>query len=361
MRKTLLNFLRDPASKKELTLQVFDQNQDIIESGLLLNENNWYPIINGIPRMFLGVLRKEMFLNYSPFFEKYRSQLPASAQAEKNQLFNQKEINQEQKHQLKTKKSFSFEWKNLYQENNFEMENFLHFIRPLEKNYFQNKVCLDVGCGSGRFTKTAALCGAQLVIGLDFGESVEVARQITANLNNVEIVQADIYNLPFDNSLDMAFSIGVLHHLPQPQQGFNSIPKILKPGGEIVIWVYDKPNNKRALLFYEPLRKITTKIPKNILKPLCHIPAAIVHTLNFLTTGLKKIKSPLARFIPFQYYANFPYSMKFNDSFDVLATPKSNYYYLEDIEKWFKEAGLTIKDLHYVKETGITGFGQRAL
>jgi len=359
MRKTLLNFLRDPATKKELKLQVFEENSDIIESGLLLNENNWYPIINGIPRMFLENLRKEMFLNYAPFFEKYRSQLPSAFEAEKNQLLNQKELNKQQKHQLKTKKSFSFEWKNLYQENTFEMENFLHFIRPLEKTYFQNKACLDVGCGSGRFTKTAALCGAKLVIGLDFGECVEVARQITVGLNNVEIVQADIYNLPFDSFLDVAFSIGVLHHLPQPQEGFNSIPKTLKVNGEVILWVYDRPNNKRAIFLYEPLRKITTKIPKSVLKPLCHIPALVVHTLNLLTKALEKLKSPLVRFIPFNYYTNFPYSMKFNDSFDVLATPKSNYYSKEDIEKWFKEAGLTIKDIHYVKETGITGYGQK--
>lgn len=360
MFKELLDLLIDPISKENLSLKIFLQTQNTIQEGFLYQNNNWYPVINGIPRMFTGQLRKEFFLHYPDFFEKYKKDLPEIAFQEKKLLLGEKITDQHHQHQLKTKKSFSYEWQELYKENDFEMQNFIHFIKPVNKDDFQDKVCLDVGCGSGRFTKMAAMCGAKMVIGCDLGESVETAREMTKSFNNVQIVQADIYSLPFKESVDLAFAIGVLHHLPSPQQGFNGILATLKPKGEIIIWVYDKKNNKRAIYLYEPLRKITTKIPKPVLKPFCHIPAAMVQILNWLYVGLKNIKlNKIAEFIPFRYYSNFSYNMKFNDSFDVLATPKSNYYTLEDIEKWFKDAGLKIKDIHYVKETGITCLGQK--
>jgi hypothetical protein len=61
--------------------------------------------------------------------------------------------------------------------------------------------------------------------------------------------------------------------------------------------------------------------------------------------------------MPFSYYANFPFNMKLNDAFDVLATPKSNYYYVEDIEKWFKKASLKRIRAFEHKEAGITCIG----
>ena len=62
--------------------------------------------------------------------------------------------------------------------------------------------------------------------------------------------------------------------------------------------------------------------------------------------------------MPFAYYANFPFNMKLNDAFDVLATPKSNYYFTSEIERWFKDANLTdIKSFEH-PEAGITCIGE---
>ncbi len=51
--------------------------------------------------------------------------------------------------------------------------------------------------------------------------------------------------------------------------------------------------------------------------------------------------------------------MKWNDAFDVLATPKSNYYYQEDIEGWFSRAGLQDIQAKYLIEAGITSVGKK--
>jgi hypothetical protein len=78
---------------------------------------------------------------------------------------------------------------------------------------------------------------------------------------------------------------------------------------------------------------------KKLLMFLCHIPALIVHGINYFTRFIAWLgfKGAVKK-MPFYYYINFPYNMKHNDAFDVLATPKSNYYYAENIQKRFEEA-----------------------
>ncbi len=264
-----------------------------------------------------------------------------------------------QRHQEITADSFSYEWNNIYEENSFEKQNFLHFLSPfIKEEDLKGKKLLDAGCGSGRFTKQAALCQAEVVIGTDVGRSPLGAFHLTKDLPNVCIVEADLYQMPTPRFADLTFCLGVLHHLPRPQDGFKSLTGTVRPGGKYLIWVYNRRHNFRAVYIFETLRLATRHIPRPLLFKLCYAPGAAVHGINRLTRlcdrlGAKK----LARKIPFSYYANFPFSMKLNDAFDVLATPKSNYYYVEEIQRWFREAGLNDSQFYEHPEAGITAAG----
>lgn len=361
MRKKFVKYLLDPLTFKKFKITVFEENNDHIISGLLFNDEGWYPVINGIPRILIGELKTNLLQNHYHFFKKYHAKLPGSIKIEwKKEIEKITDLDKFLKHQKKTAESFAYEWNNIYKESDYEKQNFLHFIGPdIKEENIGGKITLDIGCGSGRFTKHAVSCGASLAIGTDLGESVEFAYKLTRDLENICIVQADIYNMPFENQFDLAYSIGVLHHLPKPQEGFSKLPKVLKRGGTMAIWVYNRRNNRRALYFYEPARNILKKFPKLFLYKFSYLPAIIAHSLNYFThlfnfLGLKK----LAKIIPFSYYANFPFNMKINDSFDIIATPKSNYYYVEEIEKWFKEAGLKEIKSYEHPEAGITCVGK---
>ena len=96
---------------------------------------------------------------------------------------------------------------------------------------FQGKVVLEGGCGKGRHTQLAANWGAREVIGVDLSDAVETAFAATRQLENAHIVQADIYHLPLARVFDYAFSIGVLHHLPDPRAGFRSLASKVRAGG----------------------------------------------------------------------------------------------------------------------------------
>lgn len=357
MRSKFTEHLVDPLNSKGFDLEIFEEKQGQIISGILFNDENWYPIINGIPRILINELKTNILQTHHSFYKKFEEKFSEKIKLEwKKEIDKINDLNKFLNHQKKTAESFAYEWNNIYKESSFEKNNFLHFIGPyIKENDIKGRITLDIGCGSGRFTKHAISCGATLAFGVDLGESVEFAYKLTENLENACIIQADIYNLPFENKFDLAYSIGVLHHLPNPQAGFSKLPKVLKSNGTMAIWVYNRRNNNRALYFYEPIRSLLKRMPKPFLYKFSYVPAAIAHLLNYIThffdfLGFKKI----AKIIPFSYYANFPFNMKLNDSFDIIATPKSNYYYVEEIERWFFDSKLKDIKSYEHPEAGIT-------
>ena len=83
------------------------------------------------------------------------------------------------------------------------------------------------------------------------------------------IVQADLLDLPLaEAAFDLVFSIGVLHHTPDPRRAFAQIARRVKPGGRLAVWLYRKNTPPQEWL-NTGLRRITTRLPARVLEPLC--------------------------------------------------------------------------------------------
>ncbi len=258
----------------------------------------------------------------------------------------------------KTADSFGFEWIKFHQLKS--EKGFLEFIYPIEKDFFLGKFILDAGCGNGSYSYYAGTYGAE-VIAMDFSDSVSVARKNTTKMT-VQVVRADITRPPFrEGSFDYIFSIGVLHHLPEPETGFQQLVPLLKQGGLISLWVYGRAKQWAAVYLYEPVIKITRHIPHRLLYYLCYGPATIMEITNWIYYLLNRISlKKIASFLPFKYYADYPFSVKLNDAFDVFATPSARYYTESEIHDWFTRANL--QDINITTagvSKGIKGFGVR--
>src|SRR5207248_751285 len=84
----------------------------------------------------------------------------------------------------------------------------------------------------------------------------DVAYGHLRRLPNAHAVQASIYELPFrPGTFDFVFSIGVLHHLPDPQRGFDSIVPLATPGGRVLAWLYAFEGNEFFVRWLDPFRK----------------------------------------------------------------------------------------------------------
>ncbi len=145
--------------------------------------------------------------------------------------------------------TYSFEWKRWRrtQLDTASRQTSLETFRAStgrEPADLAGKMVLDAGCGAGRYMDLVARAGAQ-VVGIDLSLAVEVARENLGNFPNCHFVQADLLHRPFPpQTFDFIYSIGVLHHTPNTRESFARLVPMLRPGGEIAIWVY-------------PLRRLT--------------------------------------------------------------------------------------------------------
>lgn len=263
-----------------------------------------------------------------------------------------------------TAQAFGNQWQlfsTLREENQQEL---LSYLSPLTEEVFRDKLVLDAGCGTGKFTYWAGRSEAKQVIGIDLSHSVEVAHRHTRHLPNVHIAQADIYNLPFKPDFDVIYSIGVLHHLPKSQQGFNRLVDLLKPGGLIFVWVYGQEGNFLYITFADPIRKwITSRLPLRINAFLAKLVASLLWVaIKVIYLPLNRVGSAtLARRLPynsyFLYFSDLGFKLFEGTVLDKMTPPISKYYSREDFSRWFEDASLV--DIHISQRNGNSwrGFG----
>jgi SAM-dependent methyltransferase len=242
--------------------------------------------------------------------------------------------------------AFGYEWTHYSRLTDADKDEFLDWIAPLAPADFAGRVVLDAGCGKGRHMFPAVQFHAREVVGIDLSEAVEAAFQNTCHLPNAHVVQADIFNLPFTNPFDLAYCIGVLHHLPDPKGGFLALAKHVKLGGRISVWVYGKEGNSWIEKFVDPIRiNLTSKLPKSVTRCLSFLLALPLHA------ALKLIYRPvqrsprlawLKRRLPYAEYlcaiSGYSFAEDFWNVFDQLVAPTAFYHRREELQDWFAVA-----------------------
>lgn len=99
---------------------------------------------------------------------------------------------------------------------------------------------LDAGCGPGRFTRVVgSRCPNARVVGLELGGHVDRAAARSSDLPNVSFVQGSVLAPPLKrSSFDYVFTLGVLHHTPDPSGGVVRLADLVAAEGSLTIWVY---------------------------------------------------------------------------------------------------------------------------
>ncbi len=248
--------------------------------------------------------------------------------------------------QAETALSFGYEWHRFPEMYEEWEKQFLNYMQPHGPDFFRGKKVLDAGCGNGRFAYYAAKYGAE-VWAIDLGPAVEVARKNTEPYN-VHVVQADLHNPPFAlESFDFIYSIGVLHHLPDPEPAFQNLLRFLKPGGTVQIYLYWKPEQrpvKAALLSgVSAARRLTTRLPHNVVHLLAYPTAMMAHV--FLIWPYRILRrlpglNRIAEDLPMKQYATLPFRVCVNDQLDRFSAPIENRYTRADVQNWLARASL---------------------
>lgn len=265
---------------------------------------------------------------------------------------------------LDTAENFGWQWTHFTQQDEKYAEQFLGWLQPVKPDFFKDKIVLEGGCGKGRHTSLAANWGAKEVVGIDLSIAVESAYQATKHLPNVHIVQADIFKLPFKKIFDYAFSVGVLHHTPDPKRAFLSLAGKVKKGGAISAWIYGEENNEWIINYVNPIREgFTSKINQPTLYQLSKLPTVGVFLASkLLYRPLNKTAKPLAKRLFYNDYLNhlgtFGWREQHNIVFDHLVAPTAFYISKEEFEKWWQEIEAKDVEIIWHNQNSWCGFGK---
>jgi SAM-dependent methyltransferase len=197
----------------------------------------------------------------------------------------------------------------------------------------RGKTVLDVGCGMGRFMEVCARAGAR-VFGADLSLAVDAARANLRGYPDACVLQADLFQLPFaDGTFDLVYSLGVLHHTPDPRSAFRALPRLVRPGGTLAVWVYSSHLCERLPhLLSVAYRQVTRRLPPERLLSLCRRLAPlgrlhrvpVVGHLTYCLVPVSKHPDPETRVL---------------DTFDWYAPRYQWRHSYRQVGRWFGECG----------------------
>src|SRR5262245_20565956 len=173
-----------------------------------------YPVSDGIPQLFIpnqwGESKRDVTDVVKEFYEK--TPFP-----------NYDDVDSRQSLQAKAKLSV--------------------FARLLDEQIPSDAIVLEVGCGTGQLTNFLGMNWRRRVIGADVCmNSLRLGKGFRDRfaIVNADFVQMNLFRPPFaDHSMDLVISTGVLHHTADPEEGFRAILAKLKPGGHMIVGLYN--------------------------------------------------------------------------------------------------------------------------
>jgi arsenite methyltransferase len=335
MDARLLEILVDPRTKRPLRL-LENGGGPILEA----EDGRSYPIRNGIPR-FVAELDEG---------------------------------------QARTEQSFGFKWKRrelsdsprLHEQFGAWVASRYGFADLAEmRAFFESRErILDAGCGAGYSSSMwldDSWKGGEWV-GADISEAVDVAQERLGSVPGTSFVQADVLELPFEGAFDTVFSEGVFHHTPSTRAALESSVHALKPGGEILFYVYRRKSPVREFTDDHVRDEIAGLAPEEALealRPLTRLGQAlaeleveVVVPEDVSLLGIAAGRYDVQRLLYWHFAKLFwnP-ALSFEENllvnFDWYHPRYAHRHDPDEVRSWCQEIGLTVSRFH-VDDAGIT-------
>lgn len=205
---------------------------------------------------------------------------------------------------------------------------------------------LDVGCGAGRFAEVALATGAR-VVALDYSSAVDACRANLGPNPRLDVVQGDIYRLPFKpGRFDAVYCFGVLQHTPDVRRAFLSLAAPLREGGRLAVDLYPKLWLNVVWPKYW-LRPLTRRMAPERLFRVVRRMVPLLLPLSRLLGRLPVVGAKARYLVPVaNYEAVYPLSepqlreWAVLDTFDMLAPAHDHPQSASTLRAWFAEAGV---------------------
>ena len=250
----------------------------------------------------------------------------------------------------RTVESFGTEWSRFDQQKVGteellrRFEDYFH-IFPWE-TLPDSAVGFDAGCGSGRWAALVASRVGRLHCFDASIQAVEVAQRNLASVENCQVAEASLQDMPIDDSsADFGYSLGVLHHVPDTEAGLRACVEKLKPDAPFLVYLYYAFDNRpawfqRVWRMSDVLRRGINQLPKGLLALTTDGIATFVY---WPAARLCKILEGMGLSVdhfPLSYYRNLSFYSMRTDACDRFGTPIEKRYTASEIKAMMERAGL---------------------
>ena len=311
MKRELLNYLRCPVCVTSLDLHVTEEERDQVKTGTLTcrEGGHTYKVTRFVPR----------FVDADKYADSFSRQ------------------------RLYVRKHFSH-----YERDRSGDAQFFPTTGFTPEGIRQG-LALEIGTGYGRFVDVVQRAGGRIV-GVDLStHSIDLAHDFVGFRENVFLVQADLFALPFERqSFQHVFSIGVLHHTPDTEKAFAAVAPYVAPEGQLAIWVYH-PDRKRSSNRW---RVLTSRMNHRLLYGFCVANQVLFSPIRALPGG-GRFNALIPGAIP---APGRPFWLRVLGDFDNLAPVYAHVHDAAEVEGWFRRAGL--RDIRVLpRQTAVTARG----
>jgi ubiquinone/menaquinone biosynthesis C-methylase UbiE len=204
---------------------------------------------------------------------------------------------------------------------------------------------VDVGCGSGRWAALVVPRVAHLHLMDVSPQALAVARDNLASAPNVSFHLAGVSEIPLaDGSQDFAYSLGVLHHVPDTKRAITDIARKLKPGAPLLLYLYYAFDNRPAWF------RAVWSVSNAVRRVVSHMPPALQLIVSSIIATF--IYWPLARIarliemaglsptvLPLAWYRDKSFYVMRTDAYDRFCTRLEQRFTRREIENMLTETG----------------------
>ncbi len=234
-------------------------------------------------------------------------------------------------------------------------EQFSAYMEPIDFSKFNENtsIAADFGAGSGRWTERLKPYFHKIYAVEPSMAAVQVMSEKFSTDSKVQILHEDVErnSIP-ESSLDLAISLGVLHHIPDTCQAILDVSKKIKSGGTFLCYLYYKIEDKP--LYYRAIFRIVNVV-RFLISRMPHVMRVLIAKLIAFSIYL-----PLARYsrfrlksgkdvsnIPLHHYAEMPFIMLENDALDRFGTRLEQRFNKAEIEEMLGAANFDLNTLQF--------------
>ena len=232
---------------------------------------------------------------------------------------------------------------------------FLAYSSPIDLLQFNsgNSVAADFGAGSGRWTSRLLPYFSTIYVLEPSDGASRVLKNKFTHEARVKILQETIGNnsIPAE-SLDLAMSLGVLHHIPDTGLALKEVASKIKSGGSFLCYLYYKLENKPVFyrgLFWasNSLRWVISRLPYAMRRCTAQIIATAVYLPLARTARVLENNGKNVSNFPMHHYAKMPFIMLHNDALDRFGTRLEQRFSKKELTAMLDNAGFDLSTLKF--------------